>query len=220
MACLTWVMFLVGGAIILISLGRGRWTIVERRATYIASSTRLMSTTDVDEACTIHFSGLYGRRRPRKNTIVNMKTTMDRPASIARNSLMSWSYGYCRSLGGWPSRVQIQLNYKRRSGNLKHRRIDSPNWTFWGGTWKNQWQRLSIGSWGRLWIQIDNRGCPTGIDEPNWLTKLRGYSRKLDWSVDNFKAHPQALLMAIKDKMSVQFEYRGELGNVWEEVFF
>lgn len=55
---------------------------------------------------------------------------------------------------------------------------------------------------GRMWVQVDERGCPTGAHRPDWLTKLRGYSRDLDWSMDNFKAHPRALLMAIKDKMA------------------
>ena len=55
---------------------------------------------------------------------------------------------------------------------------------------------------------------------PDWLTRLRGYYRDLDWRVNNFKAHPQSLLLAIKDKMAAQFEYRDGLGDVPETVFF
>ena len=72
----------------------------------------------------------------------------------------------------------------------------------------------------RLWVKINEVGCPTGLRRRDWLTRLRGYSRDLDWSVDNFKAHLRPLLMAIKDKMAAQFEYRGGLGDVPEEVFF
>jgi hypothetical protein len=71
-----------------------------------------------------------------------------------------------------------------------------------------------------LWVEVDDGGCPTGARRPDWLTKLRGYSRDLDWSVDNFKLHPRVLLLAIKDKMASQFEYRGGLGDVPEDVFF
>ena len=78
----------------------------------------------------------------------------------------------------------------------------------------------SIGGGGRLWVHVDEGGCPTGLRRPDWLTKLRGYSRDLDWSIDNFKEHPRPLLIAIKDKMAAQFEYRGGLGDVPEEVFF
>ena len=85
---------------------------------------------------------------------------------------------------------------------------------------KNKGRDSSIDGAGRLWVEVDDEGCPTGAHRFDWLTKLRGYSRDLDWSVDNFKAHPRALLMAIKDKMSAQFEYRGRLGDVPEEVFF
>ena len=76
------------------------------------------------------------------------------------------------------------------------------------------------GSGHRSWVEVDEVGCPTGVRRPDWLTRLRGYSRDLDWSVDNFKEHPRPLLMAIKDKMAAQFEYRGGLGDVPEEVFF
>jgi hypothetical protein len=72
----------------------------------------------------------------------------------------------------------------------------------------------------RLWVEVDDGGTPTGAHRPDWLTKLRGYSRDLDWSIDNFKAHPRALLVAIKDKMAAQYEYRGGLGDVPEDVFF
>lgn len=72
----------------------------------------------------------------------------------------------------------------------------------------------------RLWVEVDEAGCPTGIHRPDWLTRLRGYSRDLDWSVDNFRAHPRPLLLAIKDKMAAQFEYRGGLGDVPEAIFF
>ena len=41
-----------------------------------------------------------------------------------------------------------------------------------------------------------------------------------DWSVDKFNAHPQPLLIAIKEKMVAQFEYRSGLRGVLEEVFF
>ena len=71
----------------------------------------------------------------------------------------------------------------------------------------------------RMWVDVDEAGCPTGCHRPDWLTRLRGYSRDLDWSVDNFKAHPRPLLLAIKDKMAAQFEYRGGLGDVPEAVF-
>jgi hypothetical protein len=78
----------------------------------------------------------------------------------------------------------------------------------------------SVGSGGRLWVHVDESGCPTGLRRPDWLSKLRGYSRDLDWSIDNFKEHPRPLLIAIKEKMAAQFEYRGGLGDVPEEVFF
>lgn len=71
----------------------------------------------------------------------------------------------------------------------------------------------------RLWVEVDNGGTPTGAHCPDWLTKLRGYSRDLDWSIDDFKQHPRALLMAIKDKMAAQYEYRGGLRDVPEDVF-
>ena len=76
------------------------------------------------------------------------------------------------------------------------------------------------GSGHRSWVEVDEVGCPTCVRMLDWLTILRGYSRNLDWNVDNFKAHPRPLLMAIKDKMATQFEYRGGLGDVPEEVFF
>ena len=85
---------------------------------------------------------------------------------------------------------------------------------------RNKGRDSSIDGAGRLWVEVDDGRCPTGAHRPDWLTKLQGYSRDLDWSVDNFKAHPQALLMAIKDKMSAQFEYWGGLGDVLGEVFF
>lgn len=72
----------------------------------------------------------------------------------------------------------------------------------------------------KFWVEVDDGGYPTGAHRSDWLTKLRGYSRDLDWSVDNFKLHPRVLLMAIKDKMASQFEYRGGLGDVPEDVFF
>lgn len=69
----------------------------------------------------------------------------------------------------------------------------------------------------RLWVEVDEVGCPTGnACRIGW----REYSRDLDRSVDNFKAHPRPLLMAIKNKMAAQFEYRGGLNDVPEEVFF
>ena len=67
---------------------------------------------------------------------------------------------------------------------------------------RNKGKDSSIDGAGRLWVEVDDGGCPTGAHRPDWLTKLQGYSRDLDWSVDNFKAHPRALLMAIKDKIS------------------
>ena len=70
------------------------------------------------------------------------------------------------------------------------------------------------GSEHRSWVEVDGVGCPTGVRRPNWLTRLRGYSRDLDWSVDNFKEYPRPLLMAIKDKMAAQSGYRGGLGDV------
>ena len=71
-----------------------------------------------------------------------------------------------------------------------------------------------------LWVDVDEARCPTRIHIPDWLMRLRGYSRDLDWSVDNFKAHPGPLLLAIKDKMAAKFEYRGGLGDMPEAVFF
>ena len=73
---------------------------------------------------------------------------------------------------------------------------------------------------GRLWVDVDEAGCPTGQHRFDWLRRLQGYSHDLDWSVDNFKAHPRPLLMAIKEKMAAQFEYRGGLNDVPEEIFF
>ena len=67
---------------------------------------------------------------------------------------------------------------------------------------RNKGKDSSIDGAGRLWVEVDDGGCPTGAYRPDWLTKLRGYSLDLDWSVDKFKAHPRALLMVIKDKMS------------------
>lgn len=66
----------------------------------------------------------------------------------------------------------------------------------------------------QLWDEVDDGGYLMGAHSLDWLTKLRGYFRNLDWSVDNFKLHPQALLMALKDKIVAEFEYRGGLGNV------
>ena len=70
------------------------------------------------------------------------------------------------------------------------------------------------------WVDVNEAECPTGIHRSNWLTQQRGYSWDLDWSVDNFKAHPRPLLLAIKDKMCAQFEYHGGLGDMFEAVFF
>ena len=72
----------------------------------------------------------------------------------------------------------------------------------------------------RSWVDIDETGCPTGIHRPDCLTRLRGYSRDLDWSVEDFKTHPGPLSKAVKDKMAAQFKYRGGLGDVPELVFF
>lgn len=69
-------------------------------------------------------------------------------------------------------------------------------------------------------MEADHAWHPTGVHRPTWLTKLRGYSRDLDWSVDNFKSHPRSLLIAIKDKLASKFEYCGGLGDVPEDVFF
>ena len=66
----------------------------------------------------------------------------------------------------------------------------------------------------RSWVEVNELGFSTGQRRPDWLTRLRGYSRDLDWSIDDFKQHPQPLLIAIKDKMASQFEYRGGLGDV------
>jgi hypothetical protein len=81
---------------------------------------------------------------------------------------------------------------------------------------------IDLGTAGgsRMWVEVDQAGCPTGLHRPDWLTRLRGYSRDLDWSVDNFKEHPRLLVLAIKEKMAAQFEYRGGLGDVPEGVFF
>ena len=73
---------------------------------------------------------------------------------------------------------------------------------------------------GRLWVDVDESGCPTGQHRFDWLRRLRGYSHDLDWSVDNFKMHPRPLLIAIKEKMAAQFEYRGGFNDVPEEIFF
>ena len=70
------------------------------------------------------------------------------------------------------------------------------------------------------WVEVTSAGVPTGAQRADWLTKLRGYSRDLDWSIDDFKAHPRPLLIAIKDKMAAQYEYRGGLRDVPEDVFF
>jgi hypothetical protein len=72
----------------------------------------------------------------------------------------------------------------------------------------------------RSWVEVNELGFPTGQRRPDWLTRLRGYSRDLDWSIDDFKQHPRPLLMAIKDKMAAHYEYRGGLGDVPEPVFF
>ena len=55
---------------------------------------------------------------------------------------------------------------------------------------RNKGRDSSIDSAGRLWVEVDDGGCPIGAHRHDWLTKLRGYSHDLDWSVDNFKAHP------------------------------
>jgi hypothetical protein len=83
----------------------------------------------------------------------------------------------------------------------------------------DEWD-MSTGGGRRFWVDVDKSGCPTGQHRPYWLTRLRGYSRDLDWSVDNFNAHPRSLLIAIKNKMAAQFKYRGGLGDVSEKVFF
>ena len=71
-----------------------------------------------------------------------------------------------------------------------------------------------------LAVDVNEAGCSTGIHRPNWLTRQRGYSWDLDWSVHNFKAHPRPFLLVIKDKMAAQFKYRGGLRDVSETVFF
>ena len=64
---------------------------------------------------------------------------------------------------------------------------------------------LHIGTGGqRSWIGVDEARCPTWFHRPDWLTQLRGNSRDLDWNVNNFKAYPRPLLVAIKDKMAAQ----------------
>jgi len=72
----------------------------------------------------------------------------------------------------------------------------------------------------RSWVEVNEVGLPTRQHRLDWLTRLRGYSRNLDWNIVNFKQHPRPLLIAIKDKMAAQFEYRGGLGDVPENVFF
>jgi hypothetical protein len=70
-----------------------------------------------------------------------------------------------------------------------------------------------------LWVEVTSAGVPTGAHRADWLTKLRGYSRDLDWSIADFK-HPRQLLIAIKEKMAAKYEYRGGLRDVPEDVFF
>jgi hypothetical protein len=72
----------------------------------------------------------------------------------------------------------------------------------------------------RSWVEVNEVGFPTGQHRSDWLTRLRGYSHNLDWSIDNFKQHPQPLFIAIKDKMAAQFEYQGGFGDVPENVLF
>ena len=69
-------------------------------------------------------------------------------------------------------------------------------------------------------MEANELGFPTRQRRPNWLTRLRGYSRDLDWSIDDFNQHPRPLLIAIKEKMTSQFKYRGGLGDKTEETFF
>ncbi len=58
----------------------------------------------------------------------------------------------------------------------------------------------------RSWVKVNEEGFPTWQRRPDWLTRLRGYFRDLDWSIDDFKQHPWPLLIAIKNKMAAQFE--------------
>ena len=102
-------------------------------------------------------------------------------------------------------------------GSARHRQSKLKN------LWRSMKKRDELhmnASGHRSWVKIDEGGCPIGQRRPDWLMRLCRYYRDLDWSVDNFKAHPRQLLMSTKDKMAAQFEYRGGLCDMPEEVFF
>lgn len=62
-----------------------------------------------------------------------------------------------------------------------------------------------MGGGGRSWVEVNKAECPTGQYRPDWLKKLRGYSRDVEWNVNNVNAHLR--WSAIKEKMAAQFEY-------------
>jgi len=109
-----------------------------------------------------------------------------------------------------------------RLGGSLEKEIDNFN-NNRGHDMQSKGKRLSnsqIGVDQRDWVEVDQMGCPMGVHRGEWMTKLCGYSHDLDWSIDDFKSHPQLLLLAIKEKMAAKFEYRGGLGDVLENVFF
>lgn len=71
----------------------------------------------------------------------------------------------------------------------------------------------------RIWVEVDATGNPTGLHRTKFFTTLRGYSRNIDFSIDNYKLHDKAMLLDIKAQVDAITEYRGGLGRLSEEGF-
>lgn len=76
-----------------------------------------------------------------------------------------------------------------------------------------------IDSAKRIWVEVDAAGHPTGLHRCKFFTALRGYSRDIDFSIDNFKQHDPAKLLDIKAQVDAITEYRGGLGRLSEAGF-
>ena len=58
------------------------------------------------------------------------------------------------------------------------------------------------------------KGNPCGLNPSLWLTCLRGHSKDVDFSMDNYNNHKTLMLLNIKQHVDSMFDYEGGIVQV------